>query len=101
MKCAKRIVFDRPPHSSFPNHVDCCDALQGPPRALKRAVALGEPDSLLHDSLILLDHIIQFALAKANSTRHRTLRRAWPSAETRSVTPTSSWKRLGARIASK
>jgi hypothetical protein len=56
-------------------HVDCFNALQGSPRALKRAIALGQPDSRLHDSVILLDHIIQvLALAQANSTRQRTFR---------------------------
>jgi hypothetical protein len=32
--------FGQPSHSSFPNHMDCFDALQRPPRTLKRAAAL-------------------------------------------------------------
>src|SRR5215471_13619434 len=53
--------------------MDCFDALQGAPRALKRTIALGEPDSFLHQAMILLDHIIQvLALTQGNATRQRT-----------------------------
>jgi hypothetical protein len=42
-------------------------------RTLKRAIAFGEPHPFLHDSVILLDHIIQvLALAQTNATRQRT-----------------------------
>src|SRR5215467_14664604 len=60
----KRIVVGQPSHSSFPNHMDCFDALQGAPCTLKRTIALGEPDSFLHQAVILLDHIIQGSIAK-------------------------------------
>ena len=53
----KGIVFCQPSHPSFPNHVDCFDALQRTPRTLKRAIAFGEPHPFLYDSGI--DHIIQ------------------------------------------
>ena len=53
--------------------MDCFDALQRAPRTLKRAIAFGEPHAFLHDSVILLDHIIQVpALAQANATRQRS-----------------------------
>ena len=52
------IGFGQPSHSSFPNHMDCFDALQRSPCALKRAVAFGEPGAFLHGSVILLDHIV-------------------------------------------
>jgi hypothetical protein len=54
--------------------MDCFDALQHAPRILKRAIAFGEPHPFLHDSVILLDHIIRvLALTQANATRQRTL----------------------------
>src|SRR3954453_15138871 len=42
-RLAEHNSFAQPSHSPLRNHVDCFDALQGPPRALKRAVAFGQP----------------------------------------------------------
>src|SRR4051812_15492935 len=55
---AEHISFAQPSHSPLPNHVDCFDALQGPPRALKRAVAFGQPHTFFHTTMVLLHHII-------------------------------------------
>ena len=52
------IAFGQPSHSSFPNHMNCFDALQRPSRTFKRAVAFGEPSALLYGSVILLDHVV-------------------------------------------
>jgi hypothetical protein len=38
--------------------MDCFDALQRSPGALKRAIAFGEPGAFLHRSVILLNDIV-------------------------------------------
>src|SRR3954451_2710544 len=55
---AEHISFAQPSHSPLPNHVDGFDALQGPPRALKRAVAFGQPHTCFHKTMVLLHDII-------------------------------------------
>jgi len=40
------IAFDHPSRSPFPDHIHRLDALQCPPRTLKRAVPFGQPDTL-------------------------------------------------------
>jgi hypothetical protein len=70
----KRIVFGQPSHSSFPNHMDCFDALQRAPRTLKRAIAFGEPHQFLHDSVILLNGLItndKFCLSRVSRQKMR------------------------------
>src|ERR687888_1278855 len=67
---AEGVAFCQPPDSTLVDHVHRFDSLQGPPRTLKRAVSFGEPDPLLHGSVILLDDVIQvLALAEANPAR--------------------------------
>ena len=40
--------------------MDCFDALQRTPRALKRAITFGEPGTFLHGPVILFDHIVKY-----------------------------------------
>lgn len=54
----KCITFDHPSDSALPDHIHRFDALQCPPRTLKRAVPFGEPDAFLHSPVILLHYII-------------------------------------------
>jgi hypothetical protein len=53
------ISFCQPSHSALPDHVHRFDSLYRPPRALKGALAFGQPDSFLHGAVILFDHIIE------------------------------------------
>ena len=65
---ASRIMCGQPSYSAFANHVNGFDTLQCPPRALKRTIALGEPGSFLHVSMVLLDYVIQIlALPELNT----------------------------------
>jgi hypothetical protein len=50
---AECVGFCQPPDSSLVDHVHGLNSLQRPPRTLKRAVSFGEPDPLLHGSVIL------------------------------------------------
>ena len=58
MSLTDRIAFGQPPDASLVDHVHRFDPLQRPPRALKRAVSFGEPHTLLHSSVILLNGLI-------------------------------------------
>ena len=58
-RLADSISFGPPFYSSLPDHAHHLDSLQCPPRALKRAISLGQPYALLHRSMVLFDYIIQ------------------------------------------
>src|SRR5215472_7778119 len=77
MKFARsdRISFGHPSNSPFPNHTHRFNSLQGSPRTLKRAVALGQPSSLLDGTMVLLHNVIQIlALPQATTTAQRAFR---------------------------
>src|SRR5712692_10587688 len=63
-----RIALGQPPHSTLPNHGHRFDPLQRSPGTLKGAITLGQPDPLLHFSMVLFHYIIEvLALAQANT----------------------------------
>src|SRR5260370_15969119 len=56
---ADHISIGQPSHSALPDHVHGLDALQRPPRTLKRSIALGHPNSLLNRPVVLFNHVIE------------------------------------------
>src|SRR3954452_5024657 len=77
MKCAWLTESPFTSHLTrpFSYHAHRFDTLQRPPRALKRPVNPGQPDSFLDRSVILFDDIIEvLALAENNPSRERAVR---------------------------
>ena len=74
MRLAGRITFGQPANSSLVDHVYRFDSLQRPPCALKRTVALCQPDPFLDSPVILLHYIIEvLALTQADTASYRPL----------------------------
>ena len=74
VRLAHGISLGQPPHSPFPKHRHRLDTLQGSPSALKRAIALGQPDPLLYRAMILFHYVVKvLTLTQANPPRERTL----------------------------
>jgi hypothetical protein len=59
LRLTDRISLGQPSHSALPDHVLGLDTLQRPPRTLKRSIALSQPNSFLHRSVILFNHAIE------------------------------------------
>src|SRR5215471_11361408 len=77
MKCACPTAspLGQPPHSPLPNHGHRFDTLQGSPGTLEGAIALSQPDPLLHRPMILFHYIVEvLALPQPNSARERPFR---------------------------
>ena len=56
---ADHIPFCQASHSALPDHLHGFDSLQRPPRALKRTIAFGQPNSFLYCPVVLFDHVIE------------------------------------------